>query len=622
MSALVKNFSYGDLWQDVPEIPKDNHGIKKSDPADFTNNAAFINFLNAYGYDFYLDYDLNGLAYTDATNKKVVVNANYSNEMISVFLQHELGHLMLFDVDQFTTVKDDTLRSIMAKVIYTPKNLTDYGIEQILLAENIVQDIFIETFSNNNCVCNKSLALHSVNLGVKHLSEIESAKHIAQEVCETILKKPDDEEEQGPKCDPNELMTVLESMLKDLKNDIQEIEEKMDETKKTSEYQERRDYQRLEEGRKTSNKIDRVNDKLNRSSKSSSKIEKFKEKLEQQLKEITSDERIEQDHQTAENDRQRTLDYFNKKLEKAKELLEELERQKESAEGEIDNSSPGGNNSASSRSSKSHELHKNYTDRKEDPTGSAGGHSFDCGLPHPLTITREESYFNEQNFVKMDSKKRVRKIEIQEDNMNNVLSNRMKIPESEYTYFKSNKKEFLPSDMLQGKRRLRISGINVLVGLDISGSMVQEWGEMFVQLSEMIEKFQVTLDIENIVYFTYNQKLCEASTDLNDLELKADGGNAFGYVYQDIMQQLPIMQRNEIILVTDCGDNLGFKLDDNCVVERQGSKVENHISIIDTENAGFYQKQNFDENDWSLYHYSDPLLSTNLKNNIENLIER
>ena len=83
-----------------------------------------------------------------------------------------------------------------------------------------------------------------------------------------------------------------------------------------------------------------------------------------------------------------------------------------------------------------------------------------------------------------------------------------------------------------------------------------------------------------------------------------------------------IMQKNELILVTDCGDNLGWTLKDCVSAERNGVEVENHISIIDTEEAGFYDSGAIDERDWSLHRAGDKDLYDELRTNIESLIDR
>ena len=176
--------------------------------------------------------------------------------------------------------------------------------------------------------------------------------------------------------------------------------------------------------------------------------------------------------------------------------------------------------------------------------------------------------------------------------------------------------------MMKGKKVVRLSGVNVLIGLDVSGSMDEEWTIKFNEISDLIEELKEKIDIEDIVYFTYNTKIVKYSQNIEELNLVANGGNAFGYVYQEAMKELPIRTRNEFILITDCGDNLGFKLNNVCETNLDREEVINHISIIDTESSGFYAKQDFDNKDWSLYASTDRNLYKNIKRNIENLIDR
>lgn len=194
--------------------------------------------------------------------------------------------------------------------------------------------------------------------------------------------------------------------------------------------------------------------------------------------------------------------------------------------------------------------------------------------------------------------------------------------DKELTYFRNGKREFDAADMLRGKRKKFETGIGVMIGLDVSGSMSEEWSSMFEELSSLVEDLRESLDIENVVYFTYDTVVKEWSDKIEDLTLQACGGNAFGYVYQDLMQKVPVLQKNEIILVTDCGDNLGWKLNDSCTVRRRGVDVENHVSVIDTEGAGFYDKAGFNDDDWSLYHKGDPGLFKEIQRNLEVLISR
>lgn len=239
-----------------------------------------------------------------------------------------------------------------------------------------------------------------------------------------------------------------------------------------------------------------------------------------------------------------------------------------------------------------------------------------------VTLSREESPSVGRYFTKISSRVSTTKIVIEEDIEGEAIGRNMKSTEKELTYHKSNKREFDPSDMLKGKRRKRQSGIGVLVGLDVSGSMRKEWHETFVDLSKLIEDLRNSLDIENVTYFTYDSRLREVSNDLSKLKIGAFGGNAFGYVYQQLMKKAPVLLHNEIILITDCGDNLGFPLNNSCEVVRKRQKVQNHISVIDTEGAGFYDKSGFDENDWSLHHMGDRTLFTDIQDNLQKLIER
>lgn len=615
--AESKNFVYGDIWKDYPlTASDDDSGSFKADPAKFTSNTAFINFLKESGYDFYLDYDFKGYARTNVTQKYIVINANYSDQMIGSLLQHELGHLMLFNVNQFVTVGDQTLRSVIAKVIYTPDNLVRCGMPQLLKAENIIQDIIIETVSNKNCVCHNGLSLYGTNMGVKHLDRLESAEHIAKEVCKNILKPK--EEVQAPEPLPEELEALLKSMLEGLSADIKEILEELQKVKKSTEYHNNVTLRRYKEEIKKKEQLRKLERRVDAGKDPSGRLSEIVEQLKKDLEDITSKQRVAADNAKADEARNKDLEKLEKKLAKAQELNkllesarnENLEALEQKQEGKADSN-----------------IQSNLTDHltgdMEDNPEVEGevSHSYDCGLPMPVTVDRSASKVNERNLVTMNTKPKGKRIMLNEDDADNVLSNRVKIAESEYTYFKSNKRELDQTDMLKGKRKLRVSGINVLIGLDISGSMVNEWSNMFLELSEMISRLQENLDIENIVYFTYDHQLGQQSYDIDDLTLKARGGNAFGYVYQQMMKELPIMQKNEIILVTDCGDNLGFKLEDSCIVERNGIRVVNHVSVIDTENAGFYDIGDMDTDSWSLHRHDDSDLEDAIKANIERLIE-
>lgn len=614
--AEQKNFRYGDLWPGVaPEPPSLGRGREEYDPAKFVTNRAFLSYISQEGFKLYLDYDTEKIAYTVPSTREIVVNGNYPDWMIGSMIQHELGHLMLFDASQFVSVHEATMRSTISKVLYTPDNIRDYGLSKLLKAENFIEDIIIETVSEGKCICHSTLEFNGVRAGVKHLDNLESASLIAREVCKNLLKEPLEELEKIESY--SGIGGHLRSMIQELRSDIEEIDEALLKVHRDANYLNKKIWKRVGEISKLTGQIGKLQDKLKR--RPSEKLLLLLRRLEAQLKVLQSKERERQDSAEAEEERSRALARLQKKRNGSVELLELLETELRLVPAGDDDTESGDDG----------KLHANKTDHllpdsDEEVDPEQTGHSFDCGFPHPVTIDRSESRKRQQDngaLKRINSGTGLKKLKLQEDDLDNILSNRIKLPESELSYFRSNKKEFDQTDMLKGKKRLRASGINVLIGLDISGSMSTEWTTKFAELSAMVEDLQEKLDIENIVYFTYNHALVENSRDINELTLKASGGNAFGHVYQQVMQKLPILQKNELILVTDCGDNLGFKLTDCCTAERNGVEVQNHISIIDTEEAGFYDKGSIDEKDWALYRAADDNLFEQIQGNIESLID-
>lgn len=618
MVAEQKNFKYGDLWPGTaPEPQQRGTGRVLSDPALFVNNRAFLSYIEKNGFDFFLDYDMDQIAYTSPSSREIVVNANYPDDMIGPMIQHELGHLMLFNASQFVSVYDQTMRSMIARVLYTPDNIRDYGLRKLLKAENIIEDIIIETVAEGKCICHGTLEFNGVRAGVKHLDRLEGAGLIAKEVCRNLLKEPLSELDKIASYQG--LGGHLKSMIQELRFDLEEIDEKISEVDSSEEYLKRRIWKRIGEISKLNSQIVKLGVKLER--RHSEKAERLKNRLEAKVRVLQSKEREIHDENEAEAERDRALERLQKKRAYSAELLELLEAELILVpEGFLED--PNGDPSRRLQGNKTDHLLPD-SDEEVDPDAPTG-HSFDCGFPHPVTIDRSESRAqqnDQSNLKKLDGSLKVKKIKLQEDELSNIESNRRKLPESELSYFRSAKREWDQTDMLKGKKRKRASGVNVLIGLDISGSMNDEWTNQFTKLSTMVEELQEKLDIENIVYFTYNHRLVENASKIRDLNLKASGGNAFAHVYQQIMQQLPIMQKNEIILVTDCGDNLGWTLKNCVVAERNGVEIENHISIVDTEEAGFYDSGSIDEKDWSLHRAGDKELYSELKANIETLID-
>lgn len=636
--ADEKNFSYGEIWPTgiIPPKAGERRGKVLVNPEKFTNNVMFLKYLEQNNYRLYIDYRAQEPAYTNISMREVVISGNYSDREIGNMLQHELGHLVLFDVNQFLSVRPDTIRSSIAKVLYTPAHLKAHGIAKLLMVENIIQDIIIETLAEGECVCHGHYVLHGDRLGVKHMDRLEDPSLIAKEVCDNLLKN---QNSMGPGPGfSKELGELIDSMLQGLEGDNADIEKAAEKVKNSR--MDSHAYRRLREAMKIRGKMGKLDNAIEKASGARQEhLENIKGKLEEQLEELESDARVAKDRKADADAKTRELQKLKERLDSNKELQELLKQEK--ADGEAQGAGGSGGDSEGSESEadgeggdadgqgegtneKTSDISRNLTDHlADDQAPPAGGHSYDCGFPHPLKATREELERNRTFGLKqLSSELRRKRIKISSDDGDNMISNRIKSQDNEHTFFRSSKKEFGMEDMMKGKRRLRLAGVNVLIGLDISGSMSREWTTLFKELSVLVEDLQHSLDIENVVYFTYNQKLQQHSKEFDDLTLRASGGNAFGYVYPEIMQKLPLMQKNEIILVTDCGDNLGFKLNDACLVDRGGAVVENHISIIDTEGAAFYNTSTIDPDDWSLYRYGDRDLFDNIKMNIENLIDR
>lgn len=614
-----KNFKYGDLWEREEPLPDTGmRGEREVDPSLYTDSDAFSRYITENEYRLVISYDTSEAAYTLPTEKTIVLNGHLSHEMLKVLLQHELGHLMLFDVNQFATIRNDTIRSVVSEKVYTPELVDTYGLDQLMYLENVIQDVIIETVAENNCVCHQALVDLGENMGAKHLDSLENVRKIAEEAVANFRKTAVPETTPGTTSEEHR-----EAMLDGLTADISEILEKLKELHTTEDFYTRRSSKRWGSINSAEKKLDKLRDKT-LTPRNRARITKMIGILQRQLRELKSPEAEQRDRAAAEDARARAIANLERKLESRRALrksfLNLVVVPNDDGEGEAE---------AEDVESDTPTITTNTTDHlggDEDAPDSDSDvdnnhHSYDCGFPHPVRVDREASTKNEKHLkVVSGARPNVKKIFIDDDYDDDTASGRLKSTENEYTYFKPSKREFDATDMLKGRKRLRVSGINVLVGLDVSGSMTKEWSEQFVDISNAILSLQEKLDIENVVFFTYDHALKNHSRRLADLNLTPSGGNAFPYVYSQVVQTLPMMMRNEIILVTDCGDNLGFKLNDVAEISRQGTSVQNHISIIDTEGAGFYSKEQFNKEEWAIYSYGDPKLEDKIAEGIDDLI--
>lgn len=671
---MSRKFRYGDLWPAFDIKPSGKHGIEEVDIGRYLHEDAYTNFVHRIGYHVYLDYDMQGLASTYYNQNRIVVNGNCTEHVISALMKHELGHLMLFSGNGFDTTSR-SIKSEVSKRLYTARNIRKYGMDQLFRAENVVQDIIIETTSNEDCVCNAMYEDYSERLGVRHLTNLEDIRIIVNEVCMKLV--PIDEYRKTARnIDTGQLLKAMNRLKQDLNESIEQKRRwkktleatgegsvSRETKKKQNEYEAianaiNRTYKQFEKCRnmraKHEQQIDKINEKINNTKdriekaeslgKSTKALEHRLRILEAKRDNTTFDETMSRNEDTLHNimdklnsERDRILNELHA-IDQSKEIaesnrkhiestqkaidrqtdledliqskIESLGSQENGPDGQVPTSGDVGAKSSGNGRSWSTNLTDHLLDDEDGSSGSSGGHSWDVGYPPSslikLKTIRTIRNMDMQALVSIKTEKSLRPTYVHQDTMNNPIPGGMKRMERESTYFKSNKRELKPTDMLKGRRKKRYTGINVLLGLDVSKSMTDAWRNQYQQVFDIISKLRKKVEINDVVCFTYNTKVKKIADSPEGLKPKADGGNAFGYVYQQMFTKLPMRLRNEIILVTDCGDNLGFTLDDNCLGDINGEKITNHISIIDTDKSLFYAKmKEFDDNDWSIHSIAE-----------------
>lgn len=674
---MSRKFRYGDLWPAFDIKPSGKHGIEEVDIGRYLHEDAYTNFVHRIGYHVYLDYDMQGLASTYYNQNRIVVNGNCTEHVISALMKHELGHLMLFSGNGFDTTSR-SIKSEVSKRLYTARNIRKYGMDQLFRAENVVQDIIIETTSNEDCVCNAMYEDYSERLGVRHLTNLEDIRIIVNEVCMKLV--PIDEYRKTARnIDTGQLLKAMNRLKQDLNESIEQKRRwkktleatgegsvSRETKKKQNEYEAianaiNRTYKQFEKCRnmraKHEQQIDKINEKINNTKdriekaeslgKSTKALEHRLRILEAKRDNTTFDETMSRNEDTLHNimdklnsERDRILNELHaidqnkeiaesnrkhiestqKAIDRQTDLedliqskIESLGSQENGPDGQVPTSGDVGAKSSGNGRSWSTNLTDHLLDDEDGSSGSSGGHSWDVGYPPSslikLKTIRTIRNMDMQALVSIKTEKSLRPTYIHQDTMNSPIPGGMKRMERESTYFKSNKRELKPTDMLKGRRKKRYTGINVLLGLDVSKSMTDAWRNQYQQVFDIISKLRKKVEINDVVCFTYNTKVRKIADSPEGLKPKADGGNAFGYVYKQIFTKLPMRLRNEIILVTDCGDNLGFTLDDNCLGDINGEKITNHISIIDTDKSLFYAKmKEFDDNDWSIHSIAEDRL--------------
>ena len=452
---------------------------------------------------------------------------------------------------------------------------------------------------------------------------------------------------------------LVDSLVRDLSNDLNEIRKDIKTTRKTNKLLENLEWADRKRAVKLSNQLDGIEQKRERlknmGKTPGKRLDELEKRVRDELKELNSKEHEERRNTRAEQMRERRLKNLQGKLEQQEKLMDALMRSAMKMGEDIpaplsasDANSAGtpvdasGSQDTGPATATAPQMKMEPDARKSDaaPTANPGEHdahgfegyggnmrTYDPELPPPVMMKRDEldtRPHGMSRWVKrIGFQTRAKRIIIDVTDRKDMIGHGAKTTEKEYTYFRSSKREYTNADMMKGKRRLRATGLNVMIGLDVSGSMMEEWSLKAQEIGQMVDDLRKTIDIDNVTYFSYNEKLLHWSRDYDDLYPQAGGGNAFGFVYQQVMQTLPVLMRNEIILVTDCGDELGFKLEDVVQASRRGEDVKTHISVVDTMPSGYYDTSKIEASDeWSIFDMGDSRLGSKIETDMLDLVNR
>ena len=587
MKIMEKNFTYGDHWKSNPPIviDKPRHTV---DPREFTKDETLLKFVENPLNPFRVVamYNEDQFAYTDFQNMEICINANYAHEIQRALFVHELGHITMFDRAPFgESLGRKNLRSRIVKVIYSPENLERYSFGQLAYIENIVQDIIIETVTGSRCVCSTMLSHSDFNSGVKHLEQLENVEKIAVEVCENQLDDVPNYLDEG-------LDDLFNSMAQAIKDVIGDLLERLSELK-DSDYIEKELRARARQlqnshASKLNRQIKNLQKKIEGAEcigKDSTNLRNVLETLENNLKNVSSHEYLEDLYQ----------DY-----------LEENEREIEKLEGDVEKLVQIQNGMKMSR-----ERGMSTPSEKIPP--------FVCAIPRPLNVNKERYRSGDAKINNVDGVrlKSVRNLKIDRED---VLSrNGQTSFQKESSYFKPNKREFDNTDMLRGFKKQPKTGLSVLIGLDVSGSMSSDWVNQFERMETIVSNIQDSIEIDNVQMFLYGshiEMMGESFEELKPHVYDFNSGNDFPTVFQELAQTANLGLSNHIILVTDCGDALGFNPSRAVNASLEGEEVKFSFSVLNTDNGEFTAYSNIHPS-WSFYDAGDERIAQYISEDVE-----
>ena len=576
-----KNFKYGDIYsseQDLMYSAKPSTLLSREELDDYELGNDYINFIDNNGFTVVLAYSPNEIeiAHTNLQTKVVTINGNYPVEVISSLIRHELGHFMIFATDEPYSKAEYSVRSLLIKEIYSRINLKRYPLSFLANIENVVQDVLIETINHPLCVCEVFNQYGLEKEGVKHIDSMEYIPKVVKEAVANCLAK-DKEDRQYVS---NEMTKSLREFLEEsLNKSIKSIEDSLEEdqlNQASSEFKERITKSMERKKAKLQEKLDKMN-KLDGTRRQVS--DEMKDKVKEDI------QKLEEQLETG-NLNDRTREFKDNEKVKGKKQIDKLNKIKD----ELTNNE------------------NQFKDLEEEENEEGTGHSCSTYLPNPNSIVINEkieplSYTKLRNhLLKLKQLQAVSKLSggIPSDKNGTIISNL-----KEETYSRTSKLEYDNSDMLMGKKRRRNAGVSILVGIDVSGSMTKVWVNKFKETIKYIRAIARSMQLKEPVMFTYGDHLGTISNEDNEIEkaIKAGsggGGNAFGKVYEQLMAKAPISSYTEIILVTDCGDNLGWDI--QTPLSKLSQPVEVHCSVLDTD--GYVAKNDHEswiKEMWSYY---------------------
>lgn len=590
---VKRNFKYGDLYiseANVLDSNKEDVVLSYEDLAAYKIGRDYLNFIYDNDFTIHLMYKFPDgdpqIAYTTLDTKDMYINGNYPTQIISSLLKHELGHFMIFGTDQPYSKDDYSVRSLIVKEVYSRFNLKKYSVEFLMHVENVIQDIIIETLNYPECVCETFHVYGLDKKGVKHQPYLDPISDVVKEALKNQLALAEDKRSYVDSEIAQKMKDFLEESLNDAIATMNGISDRY--IKREAKDQLKSQITRVK------NKITKKEDKLKELERlknagrpiSDKLIEKVKNQLEE-LKDQISNEALKDELRRIVDRNKNRRDKEIAKLEETKKALQH---------------NPGP---------------PEHTDERD-----GDGHSCSTYIPSKDSIKISNKMYK-MSYTKLKNKLfKLRQIEspktfdkgMASDKDGNILT-----PKKENTYTRTSKLEYDNTDMLQGKKKKRSSGVSILIGLDVSGSMNSQWVSKFKDTVKLIKSVSKSLQIQEPVMFTYGDRLGTVSSSEHSIqeairERSGGGGNAFGKVYEQLIREAPLSTYTEIILVTDCGDNLGWDIQ-SPIKGVSEKELKMHCSVLDTDGMiADRPDQLWQKDKWSYYNTNNINMSSIAKN--------